>query len=78
LPAGVDWETKCIRAIRDWMFKNSYSSETAFELLLQKVDRVLQKKITRSEFHRALSAFDIRFSAAEVDALFKLLDLNQD
>jgi hypothetical protein len=41
LPAGSDWETKCFRAIREWMFKNGLSSETAFELLLKKVDRIL-------------------------------------
>jgi len=41
LPSGGEWETKCIRAIREWMFKNGHSSETAFELFLKKVDRVL-------------------------------------
>lgn len=41
LPAGGEWETRCIRAIREWMFKNGFSSETAFELMLKKVDRIL-------------------------------------
>lgn len=78
LPAGSDWETKCFRAIREWMFKNGLSSETAFELLLKKVDRILQKKLTRSEFHRAINACigGIGFTAPEVDGLFKLLDAN--
>ncbi len=74
LPAGGEWETKCIRAIREWMFKNGHSSETAFELFLKRVDRVLQKKLTRSEFHRVMNAFEFRFSAPEIDALFKILD----
>lgn len=41
LPAGGDWETKTVRAIREWMFKNSLSSETTFELLLKHVGKVL-------------------------------------
>ena len=76
MPAGGDWETKCIRGIRDWMFKNGHSSDTAFELFLKKVDRVLQKKLSRSEFHKALNLFEFRFTAPEIDALFKLLDAN--
>lgn len=60
------------------MFKNGHSSETAFELFLKKVDRVLQKKLTRSEFHRVMNQFEFRFSAPEIDGLFKLLDLNED
>lgn len=60
------------------MFKNGLSSETAFELFLKKVDRILQKKLTRSEFHRALNSLEFRFSAPEIDGLFKILDVNQD
>jgi hypothetical protein len=41
LPAGSDWETRCIRIIRDWMFKNGYSSETAFELFLKRTNKIL-------------------------------------
>lgn len=31
LPAGGEWETRAIRNIREWMFKNNLSSETAFD-----------------------------------------------
>jgi Ca2+-binding EF-hand superfamily protein len=78
LPAGGDWETKCFRTIREWMFKNGHSSDTAFELFLQKVDRILQKRLSRSEFHRVLHMVGFKFSAPEIDALFKLLDANND
>ena len=60
------------------MFKNGYSSDTAFELFLKKTDKILQKRLTRSDFHRALNAFDFRFAAPEIDGLFKLLDHNND
>lgn len=60
------------------MFKNGFSSETAFEMFLKKVDRVLQKKLTRSEFHKVMNMFDFRFTAPEIDGLFRLLDMNED
>jgi hypothetical protein len=56
------------------MFKGGLSSDTAFELFLKRVDRIIQKRLTRSEFHKALNSFDFRFSAPEIDGLFKLLD----
>lgn len=46
--------------------------------MLRKADRILQKKLTRSEFHRALNSLQLRFTAPEVDGLFKLLDINED
>jgi hypothetical protein len=76
--AGTDWETKCFRMIRDWMQKNALSSETAFELFLGKANKVIQRKLTRVDFHLALSELDLKFSAPEVDSLFKLLDFNND
>jgi Ca2+-binding EF-hand superfamily protein len=60
------------------MFKNGHSSETAFEMFLKRVDKILQKKLTRAEFHRVMNMFEFRFTAPEVDALFKLLDMNED
>ena len=56
------------------MFKSGLSSETAFELLLRKVDKILQKKLNRAEFHRALNSLEFKFTAPEIDGLFKLLD----
>ena len=60
------------------MFKNGYSSETAFEMFLKKVDRILQKKLSRAEFHKVMNQFEFRFTAPEIDGLFRLLDSNQD
>jgi hypothetical protein len=73
---GVEWETRCFRAIREWMFKNNLSSETAFELLLLKANRVIQKRLTRLDFHAAVAELDLKFSAPEVDGLFRVLDIN--
>lgn len=80
MPRGNDWETKIIRRIRDWMFKTGYSSETSFELFLQRVDKIIQRKLSRVDFHRALNSVEeLRgFTAPEIDGLFKLLDTNQD
>lgn len=58
------------------MFKNGYSSETAFELFIKKVDRVMQKRLTRGEFFKVMNMFEFKFTAPEIDGLFKLLDIN--
>jgi hypothetical protein len=60
------------------MLKNGLSSETAFELMLTKANKVLQRKLNRVDFHLALSDLDLKFSAPEVDSLFKVLDINND
>jgi hypothetical protein len=60
------------------MFKAQLSSETAFDLMLAKANKVLQKRLSRSDFHYALSELDLKFSAPEVDSLFKSLDFNGD
>lgn len=54
-PAGGAWETRCFRAIREWMFKNQLSSETAFEALLTKADKLIQKRLTRVDLHSAFA-----------------------
>lgn len=41
LVAGGDWETKAVRAIREWMFKNNLSSETTFEMFLKHCNKVV-------------------------------------
>lgn len=76
--SGVEWETRCFRAIREWMFKSNLSSETAFDLLLLKANKVLQKRLTRLDFHTAMAEVDLKFSAPEIDGLFRVLDINQD
>lgn len=75
---GVEWETRCFRAIREWLFKSNLSSESAFDLLLLKANKVIQKRLTRLDFHSAVAELDLKFSAPEVDGLFKVLDTNQD
>jgi hypothetical protein len=40
-PVGTEWETRCFRNIKDWMLKSGLSSETAFELMLTKANKVL-------------------------------------
>jgi hypothetical protein len=54
------------------MFKASLSAETAFSNLLSRAGKTLQKKLTRPDLHIALA--DLKFSAPEVDGLFKVLD----
>lgn len=76
MPAGGDWETKVIRNIREWMFKNSLSSETTFDLFLKNTGRIVQKRLTRLDFHKAINTCGFKFSAPEIDGLFNLLDLN--
>lgn len=53
--SGGDWETKCVRKIREWMFKNNLSSETTFEMFLKSTNKIMQKRLTRVDFHKALS-----------------------
>jgi Ca2+-binding EF-hand superfamily protein len=60
------------------MFKGQLSAETAFEQLLTKAGKLIQKRLNRVDFHTALAEVELRFSAPEVDGLFKTLDTNQD
>lgn len=60
------------------MFKNGYSSETAFELFLKRTNKILQKRLSRSDFHKVMNGQEFRFSAPEIDGLFQTLDVNQD
>ena len=75
---GSDWETKAIKNIREWMFTNSLASETAFEMFLKSTGRLLQRRLTRLDFHKALSHTELRLSAPEIDGLFGILDSKQD
>ena len=67
-----------IRRIREWMFKNNYSSDTLFELLVNRTGRHLEKTLTRLDFHKGLASTEIGLGAPDVDALFNLLDINDD
>lgn len=58
------------------MFQNRLSSENAFDVLLKKADRIVQRRLSRVEFHKVMNSFDFRFTAPEIDGLFKILDYN--
>ena len=58
------------------MYKSKLSSETAFEFLLSKANKQLSKRLNRLDFHTALAELDLKFSAPEIDGLFKSLDIN--
>lgn len=60
------------------MFKHNLSSETAFDMFLNKTGKNMQKKLARVDFHKALNACELILSAPEIDALFIVLDTNED
>jgi len=66
-------ETKVIRNIRDWMYRNNLSAEMAFESFCRVVGNHTEKKLTRAQFHRALITLDVGLTAAQTDALFASL-----
>lgn len=74
LPGGAQWETVAIRMLREYMFKNSLNSETMFELLCKRSNKMLEKRLTRVEFHKAMNTFNIGYSAPQLDSIFTLLD----
>ena len=54
--AGGQFEVYAIRCLREWMFKNGYSSETSWELLTRLVNKQLERTLTRAEFHKVIQA----------------------
>jgi hypothetical protein len=63
LSAGGDWETKTIKELRGWMYKNGLSSESAFELLLKRAEKIVDKELSRPDFHKAMQKIGVGFSA---------------
>lgn len=47
-------------------------------MMLAKTNKLLSRKLNRVDFHLAMSELDMKFTAPEVDGLFKLLDFNKD
>lgn len=81
VPKGAEWETTVIRKIRDWMIKNGLSSETVFDMFLNVTGKIIKKRLSRIDFHKAInsdSELSCKFSAPEIDALFTLIDINKD
>lgn len=61
------------------MFKNGYSSDTAFEKFLAYTDNIVRRRLSRVDFHKAILSAGLKeLRAPEIDALFNLLDLNED
>ena len=66
-------ETKVISQVREWMFRNSLSSELAFDALCRSVGKFHEKKLARSQFHRACTMNEMGLNAARIDCLFAAL-----
>jgi len=73
VPTSIEMETKVIRTIRDWMFRNNLSAEMSFESFCRVVGNYKLKLLTRAQFHRALITLEVGLSAAQTDALFAAL-----
>ena len=69
----MEFETKVIRTVRQWMFNNRLSSEMAFDTLCRSAGRFIERTMTRATFHRACMNCEVGLSAAQVDALFVAL-----
>ena len=81
MPSGGDWETLAIRKIREWIIKNNLSSETAFDQFLRTTNKIIKKRLTRVDFHKALNSeqeLSGKLSAPEIDQLFIIMDTNKD
>lgn len=73
VPNSLEMETKVIRAVRDWQFRNNLSAEMAFDSFCRVVGNYKEKVLSRAQFHRALITLEVGLSAAQTDALFALL-----
>lgn len=60
------------------MFKNNLSSETAFDMFLKSTGNTLTRVLKRVDFHKAINQTVLKLGAPELDALFVLLDANED
>lgn len=70
----MDVETKVIRQVREWMFRNGLSSELAFDVLCRSIGKMHDnKKLTRAQFHRACTMNEVGLTAAKIDSLFTTL-----
>ena len=43
------------------------ASENVFDLFLKTAGKITQKRLTRVDFHRAISATELKLSAPEID-----------
>lgn len=56
VPTSLDMETKVIRQVREWMFLNHLSAESAFDTLCKVVSKFIDKRLDRTMFHKAFSS----------------------
>lgn len=73
IPTGLDFDTKVIRQVREWMFQNGLGSEAAFDMLCRSIGLYTQKRMDRACFHRAFTVCEVGLSAAKIDSLFSAL-----
>lgn len=64
VPTSFEMETKVIRQVREWMFLNHLSAETAFDTLCKVVSKFIDKRLDRTMFQKAFSSLEIGLSAA--------------
>ena len=64
IPTSIEMETKVIRTIREWQFRNNLSAEMAFDSFCRVVGNYSDKTLTRAQFHRALITLEVGISAA--------------
>jgi hypothetical protein len=64
VPTSIEMETKVIRAVRDWQFRNNLSAEMAFDSFCRAVGNFSEKTLSRAQFHRALITLEVGISAA--------------
>jgi len=73
VPNGLEFETKVVRQVREWMFRSNLSSELAFDGLCRSVACFHTKRLNRAQFHRAMASCEVGLSAAKTDSLFAAL-----
>lgn len=73
VPTGLDFDTKVIRQVREWMYQNGLGSEAAFDTLCRSVAQYQVKRLDRGAFHRAMATCEVGLSAAKIDSLYSAL-----
>ena len=63
IPSGMEFETKVIRKLREWMYQNNLSSELAFDALCRATGRFVEKSLSRAAFHKAMSHCEVGLPA---------------
>jgi hypothetical protein len=70
VPNNLEMETKVLRLLREWMFKNNLSSEQTYDTFCKVVK---QKCLDRVSLHKACKYLSVGLQAAQVDGLYTML-----